>query len=293
MKDNGLLKYYQDKHKAKTLINKKNLLNDNNENVYIPLHGNVRAVTLPEGDFYIKKVGKHERDAEILLSQIYAKAGFTTAIYTPVGSKGFYTHVASNDIKQGKNLISQKMFNRNNHVEVKQDIEDSMAKFNIGENMFYMPQSKQEEHIDYSKYITKEAMQTLIKMRLFDVAGCNTDRHGTNFFLDVEDNVVKDIALIDYSMSGRMFSSKQELFFINEFSAKSLSDFEFLKELEKNEIARDYISLQECAESVGSVDVLGTAQEIKEEIGYKLDSKYVDKIASSFDMFATGISMLK
>ena len=119
MYDNGLLKYYKEKSKAKTLVNKKNLLNDNNENVYIPLHGNVRVVTLPEGDFYIKEVSKRERDAEVLLSQIYAKAGFTTAIYTPVGAKGLYSSVASNNIKQGKNLVSQKMYNSNNQVAIK------------------------------------------------------------------------------------------------------------------------------------------------------------------------------
>ncbi len=289
MEDNGLVKYYNSKGWAK------HLLDANKNPEFYKLAKDLmkfNVMNIPtSGNYYLKKASAKETGAEILLSQIYHKAGFDTALYTPVGKNGFYGYVLSNDVVQNKNIQNARIFTFLNSKKAYEGIEDDNIKNQIINNIFYMPQTKQEEHTNYQDFITSEAMSSLIQMRVFDVASFNPDRHPNNYQFEIIDNKVVGLILFDYGMSGQKYE-KNNLAYYNEFSLDKLTRQQFVECIKENENVQDFVSLQECAENIGGIDVVQSARDITEDIGYKFSSKFVSTIAKSYDDMAESLIQL-
>ena len=84
MKDNGLLAFYKEqKESGKLLCLKKLPIVSMDTEGYV---STVNVTTQPNKvvKYYLKTSGALERISEILLSQIYAKAGFETSTYLPI-----------------------------------------------------------------------------------------------------------------------------------------------------------------------------------------------------------------
>lgn len=284
MIDNGLIDLYKSKNSAKTFLSAKNNYEYNKIAKNLMKFSKISIPT--KGDFYLKLASKKEMNGEILLSQIYAKAGFISSIYTPIGEYGIYTHVLSNNLVHNEKIENPRFFNFKKQDEAIKDVIGENASHFVKSNiLFYLPKSKDDEHIDYGKFITKDAMKSLIKMRLFDVSSFNKDRHSDNFSYIMDGQVVDGILLFDYGMSGKDYKSKS-LEFFNEFTDHKISRDEFLLCFKENETLQQFVSLQECAEDIGSIDVVETAKDIKAGIGFNLSRNYVDAIARSYDNIA-------
>lgn len=288
MEDNGLIKYYKNFKRGRDLTNPK--LHDGFS------FGMVRTksdelqacLTTPEGSYYVKTADKKQRDAEVLLSQVYAKAGLKSAIYLPAGHISKYRCVVSNDIAKKENIVIAKDYFSDIRSKVLNGV--TFDSNTIACNSFYMPQKKENAQVDYQKYITPDAMRNLQKARAFDLASFNIDRHHLNYFLKTQGDLVTDVILIDHAMSGEIFKNRNlvndwlelSMYYSEFFYGKHFKD-EIISSFKTNEVVQDFITPQELAESLGSVDILDTARDIRGTIGYKINQEYVDCIAKSFD----------
>ena len=134
--------------------------------------------------YYVKNVfskdinysRKFNLDAEILLSQIYKKAGLSTAIYLPATSQG-KTFLISNDI------ASQNVLPAVSHLY-------PLFGTEIGSKSYlrtlpFLIKNRNELEIDPKLILSSQAMQQQTIMRVLDVASHNDDRHYANFFYDI------------------------------------------------------------------------------------------------------------
>ncbi|MBR4003637.1 MAG: hypothetical protein IKI95_06255, partial [Clostridia bacterium] len=62
-----------------------------------------------------------------------------------------------------------------------------------------------------------------------------------------------------------------------------------LNQLKTNPVVLSYETPSALAEKIGSVDVVATAQDVKQSIGYEINPGYVDFVASSFEKFANDL----
>ena len=282
---NELLDYYKSKGGTKDLLNRKKHPEINYKST--GFFEDIGIMSTPKGIYYVKTASKRERDAEILLSRIYEKAGLSTAIYTPVGKRGFYTGVASNDVVNGdNNIIRAKEYIREYGFKIAKDIEDPEAKHIIIRKPFYMPKRFEDAHANYDEFITKEGMRSLLLKRIFDSASYNIDGHYRNYFYATTDGKkVTDTISIDHSLSGNAYRS-DPLIYYNEFHEDKLRISDLLYKYTDSEIAQSYLPTIECAETIGSINVIRTAKEIEKEEGYSINQKYVDAIANRYAMAA-------
>lgn len=180
MEDNGLLNLY------KTLPSKKGFLN-------VTKLGKVKNSSIRRGathniinnqSFYLKSpiskqngLVKSMYDAEILLSQIYAKAGLTSAIYLPItiGDKNF---LASNDISS-PNVIPAV-----SHLYPLLGAEIG-GKTYLRTIPFLSKTDTYAKKYDSSQIFGTETMKQQTIMRILDVASFNDDRHEMNFFYNI------------------------------------------------------------------------------------------------------------
>ena len=323
MIDNGLLKKY--------FVNRKN----KNEEVVLDIFkmGSKShpillrdSSSLGVGRYYFKACSKPERDAEVLLSQVYAKAGFSTAIYTPVSfceevgypDESTYYGVISNDVlnntpvdasellESGQNTVYEAYMgvNNNEYVGSLLNIRDRYKFFSD----FVLCKNLPKDKSDITKHFTKDAARQMIKTRLFDVASFNTDRHTENMFLKLGQNKdVEDILLIDHAFSGTKYEHKvvcqedinKTSVFCNEFCdgvcdtpkyiVKKTRDI-MIDNFKHNESMQEYITPRELAETLGQVDIKGTAEDIRDTIGYEVDKNYTDFLCESFELLAEEVS---
>lgn len=287
MEDNGLIKYYRDRKKGKDLTSTKK----HKDFSILSKETDIKKVQCylqtPEGIYYTKCASKAEIDAETLLSQVFCKLGIQTALYLPAGHKNKYVYAVSNDITN-ENTILAKDYYEQLWANIKKD--DSYSCVKVGQHPFYMPIVKEQVELDYNKFITPEAMRTLQMTRGLDMASFNTDRNWCNYYFQVEDNLIKDIILIDHAMSGANVESTLcddlvDHMYFNEFnSLLGRNNYSrIISYFKNNEVVQDYITPQELAETIGSVDVVDVARDIKSTIGYKVNEKYVDYLANSFN----------
>lgn len=277
MVDNGLIKYYRSFRRGKRLLDANNksgfsYTEDRQGKRLVYLHSS-------EGSFYRKVLEKPERDAEILLSQLYAKAGLKSAIYLPIGENGEYTYVISNDI-ESENVVMA----RDQDAKIKKDLGDSV--YLVADTPFYLPEDSSRVNVDYFKYITKEGMKNLQLKRLVDVGAYNTDGHDENYFYTLENGLITDVISIDFAMSGRYRENFDLLSYYNEFVKNELRRDAMMRHFKENESLHYFVTPDEMAETIGAVDVVNVAKDIKSTIGYKISHKYTDEIASSFEDMA-------
>jgi len=277
------------------------------------------------GRYYFKTCSKPERDAEVLLSQVYAKAGFSTAIYTPVSfceEVGYpdesYYGVISNDVLKntpvdaselldsGQNAVYEAYMgvNNNKHVGSLLNIQDRYNFFSD----FVLYKNLPKDKSDITRHFTKDAARQMIKTRLFDVASFNTDRHTENMFLKLGQNKdIEDILLIDHGFSGTRYyyydihecDIYESSVFCNEFCdgvcdttryiVKKTRDI-MVENFKNNESIREFVTPSELAETLGQVDIKGTAEDIRDTIGYEVDKDYTNLLCESFARLAEEVS---
>ena len=51
----------------------------------------------------------------------------------------------------------------------------------------------------------------------------------------------------------------------------------------ENSVIEEIVPFTELANELGSVDFAETSRDIKEELGYKVNFQYIDKLTQSFD----------
>ena len=191
MHDNGLLQYYRQYKNNQGYLKIRDLGFEQQfgqDDEYF-----MEFLKTPVGRLHLKQSIKNMSDAEILLSQIYKKAGFDTTIYTPVVDNFGDRCVASNEIN-GKNvdypyILLEKIRNTRGYEEFAECIPERK------DGLFLLPQ-----------YYTKDAIREYLKLNLFDMAAKNTDRHFGNFFqVTGNDGKVTGFRLFDYSQSGENY----------------------------------------------------------------------------------------
>lgn len=203
MKDNGLLEYY------KTLPSRHGFLD-------ISKLGRIKGQNIRRGacqnqiighSFYAKcpisnsqnKFIKHIYDAEILLSQVYAKAGLQTAIYLPITTDNG-SFLACNDISS-PNVIPAVT-----HLYPLLGSEVAGTTY-IRTLPFLSKTDPILEKHDPKQILGTETMREQTLMRLLDVASFNDDRHEMNFFY----NVQKQPSLQSACSKSQRISSSQAL----------------------------------------------------------------------------------
>lgn len=308
MQDNGLLRYYKLKAYKDGFLSSKDL----NLKIIKHLDGRVSLCDTPVGQFYTKlpRDSKLHRalDPEILLSQIYAKAGLTTAIYLPI------------ETQRGKALISDKIDTEPNIIQACNFL-DFEIDLNDRYNLEFL--SDENQDVDFSRYFTLRAMQQQTKLRIYDTATFNSDRHDENYFYKVfqvpkpegtqpfisakyspinTDYALRadDIVSIDYELSGLNCFGKTEQnlhsseasngpHFENDFEQELLSREEMLKHFRTNPYLENLLDKQELAEEIGSIDPVGVAKDIQETTGYEVDPQYASFLSKSFDEVAEAL----
>jgi len=274
------------------------------------------------GRYFFKHCdSKYQMDAEILLSQVYAKAGFDTALYVPAtlhAKSGYETFgVISNDIS-GKRTFSLKpnfcgdnFYERdrmNFHGEkVRQDRKDDIGDNGYFFRDFVLYNKLQSDPDKAPKFFTPKACREMIKMRLFDLATFNGDRHTGNMFCNINIRKhVTGISLYDYGWSGDVYQQYKEdgadiygwdYKYCNEFpESEEHSSYVFGKtrfsmasEFRSNETLAKYFSNDELVDTLHKIDIKATARDIEDTIGYEVDPGYQDKLCESIEKLAEEI----
>ena len=309
MFDNGLLQYYESLGSQKGILNASGLKFTPNLEIK---KGKVRRGTINGKSYYLKsalranKVDMAYYDAEILLSQIYNRAGIDSAVYLPVMfSDGHY--LVSNDVESERSILASKYFY-------------SCSK---GSKILSIPflADKKDLSVNPSKFYTKKAMQQQTKMRILDTATCNYDRHRDNFFYKVRQPIVDakkddgevtegssivdffrgiipnkatDVVAIDFGVSGNiapLLHFGEEYISIydhysNDFSRKLMYRDELINEIAENENLSQLIDKKDFAETIGSINPYSVAQDIQDTTGYAVNQDYTSFLSKALDDMA-------
>lgn len=280
MKDNGLLKYYRQKHHE--ACGRLSLSNYpfRIQLEYAECYGTVRVMYDGDKKYYFKLVSKEETDAEVLLSQIYAKAGFKTAIYTPLDATGVICqNIESEKCRSARSFLERK-FQEDNAPQVPKLETARISGSSVPRFYTYFE--------NYSKFFTKKGAEEYLKMRLFDVATENTDRHLGNFY--IEENAsgkAGGIELIDYGASGDRNRGPK---FYSLLSGKT-REFgeEVIQEFKTNEEVNNFVCPHKVAEEIGNIDPVQIASDIQKTIDYKVDSDFVNRISCKMEQAAEAL----
>jgi len=264
-------------------------------------------------NFYFKSSIKENSDAEILLSQVYAKAGFNTAIYLPVtmtsSEGGMLKGVISNDVSTVEKTIDPKMqFLK--FYGATPNIEKTLSAAEYGPRLILPYEINQytaqiaNDNLGFSY----DCIRQILKMRLFDVGALNEDRHFNNFFYKFDaEGKADSIALIDHGYSYFGYKDYErnahDIFYsctqyYNDFLTprdfilhiRNKSRNGMIDNFKHNESMQEYITPRELVETLEQVDVKATARDIYDTIGYKVGEEYVDTIAESFENLAEEVS---
>ncbi|MBR4002664.1 MAG: hypothetical protein IKI95_01160 [Clostridia bacterium] len=285
MVDNGIMQYYRE-HRTKLGYLKTRELPfpqyyGKDEEEYLEF------MKTPSQLYFKKEVDKDACDAEVLLSQIYKKAGFDTALYFPALDKRSKHIVLSNDVRSATSIDAFQLHKK-------------IGKENPGYGYHECVPQKGEFPFILPEYLTENAIRNIFRMNAFDVGSFNTDRHFANYIYDYPNALgqYNDIKLFDYGQSGYIFSgstsgflSQRDVEFPNLFFTGDEKTYEqMIWQLRHNDTVKQYISSHQLAEELGNVDVAGTAQEIKETLNYTVHPQYVEFLTQTFDQAANDLA---
>lgn len=314
MYDNGLLKYYQ------TLPSNNGFLDITGLNFTENLNlkrGKVRRGNINGSSYYIKsavkahQVNKDFFDAEIMLSQLYYKAGIRSAIYLPV-TLNSTSFLASDDVER-KDVVLAKRFQY-----------ECTGRTSLKPISFLSQQPDQEQNAN--KFFTKSAMAQQTKMRILDTATCNFDRHRENFYYSLNrplsipqseqqeegqfsgrqivdyfrnliPNKAKDVVAIDFGISGNVIpivnmgrqyedSFDIQSIYPNDFGPKLLNRDQMKDSIIDNKKLAELIDKEDFAETLGSLNPSEVAQDVLDTTGYKVDPAYTSFLSRSLDDMA-------
>ncbi len=276
MKDNGLLEYYFYHRNPEGFlkIEEASCLNLGQHSLK---YADVAHRNPPEYSirFYIKPCDKVCMDAEVLLSQVYARAGINTAIYTPAVDRNRHTAVLSNNIENSGMFIKPAVV-YSNIRHLYPDTKDA-AKIPI----------QYDSNLALRRYIMPTPLRDYIKMTALDVGAENDDRNICNYIFRTNGTFADELWSFDYGRSGYSFSRGFTYSFPTIFEKASfLPKKEVISELKTNPNVQEIFPRTEMAEMLGSAQIANTARDIKDTIGYEVSPKYVDHLERSFDNLA-------
>ncbi len=309
MYDNGLLKHFEDNSTSGGFLNVGREGFIKNLDTII---SKTSKCIVGDHSFYSKThnsngtLNKLQADAEILLSQLYAKAGINSSIYLPAESHGG-KFLLCDDVEKSNVLLAC----------------DFLSKRFQSSRQRVRPFLSSDKHgINPSRCLTLHAMQQQTKMRILDTASFNTDRHLANFFYTLERRASEsreqndedksmagqimdyfkslkpdkadDIVAIDFESSGKNVAKMQngykygDMFdgYMNDFQRGLMKRPEMIDEFKNNEALAELIDKEDFAEVIGSLNPSEVAQDIKATIGYEVDSGFVDTLSKSYDDMA-------
>ncbi len=311
MYDNGLIKFY----------NSKNVQNGYLDATSLDLHQCVSTDTRKiervriDGSPYILKAvdrladySKASSDAEILLSQIYCKAGIESALYFPAYNS-YGNFLITDDVSTDKNMLAGSY------------LYPYLTEAEIYGLPFLLPPKSLK--LNPSRVLTKNAMEEQTRMRVLDTASYNYDRHYQNFFYNLQHsmyvpstsnsleedktsaqvmtffrnllpNKANGVVAIDFESSGEVLAKMAEgdeyadylNIYENDFDFYAVSRDEMLNQIRTNESLAEMIDKSELAETMGNLNPKGVAEDIKQTIGYQVDPKVVDELSRSYDEMA-------
>ena len=285
MIDNGIMQYYREHRSKLGYLKTKEL-------PFPQFYGEgdeefLEFMQTPTQLFFKKEVDKDASDAEVLLSQIYKKAGFDTALYFPALDRRSKRIVLSNDVRSVSSIEAVELHRKIGKQHPEHKFHECVPVSD--EYPFLLPQ-----------YLTKNAIRNTFRMNAFDVGSFNTDRHFGNYMYDYPKLFGKydDIKLYDYGQSGYIFSgansgflSQRDVEFPNLFGDGDEKNYnQMIWQLKNNQTVKQYVSSHELAEELGNVDVFGAAQEIKETVGYTIHPQYIDFLSRSFEQTANDLT---
>lgn len=296
---NEILKHYRNKFDNNGFVDvTKDVLD---EEFFSGYYTSSSKLKLKCGTFY-KKLGelgvaKAQMDAEVLLCQVYHKLGFKTAVYVPAQTD-FSQFILCNDI-QTKNVVPAFEY----HFELGYEhrgLEGSPDCLFNGDKRDYVP------------LFSPNILRKRAEMFLTDATALNYDRVDCNYYylLNKKTGTPADIILIDYESSGENFNHAEEFrrkytpsdnyldkyntwltnnapstreHYQSDFNPMYLSREELIEKTKDCEELDGVFDANEFASRIGSVDINAVAKDIKREINYKVNQKYVDVLDKRFE----------
>ena len=225
------------------------------------------------------------------------KLGFKTAIYVPAQTD-FSQFMLSNDI-QTKNVVPAFEYHFNLGFEHR-DLKGSADCLFNGDKR------------DYAPLFSSNILRKRAEMFITDATALNYDRVDCNYYylLNKKTGEPADIILIDYESSGENFNHAEEFRrkktsqecdrskqmawltsktpfarerYQSDFDPMYVSREELVKRTKDCHELEDVFDACEFANRIGSVDINAVAKDIKREINYKVNQKYVDVLDRRFE----------
>ncbi len=273
MFDNGLLKYYAEHNYRNGLLDAKDIGLVEEEKV---TH-RVKACNSEAGRLFKRINGdrlfdKMVTDSQVLLSQIYNRAGLASAVYFPAQNKG------------KKFLLSNSVVS--SETKIASDYIEGFPKYEYRFPIDFL-NSRHSGNI-VEQYFTDRALIQQSIMRVYDLACYNNDRHYANFFYKLLDGKADDIVGIDFEVGSCAFFPDDKLtdVFFNDFDTNMMSRNGLLERFKEDENFAILIDKPQLAEEIGSINPIDVAQDIKQTIGYQVDPKLPELLSRSFDEVA-------
>ena len=160
---------------------------------------------------------------------------------------------------------------------------------------------------------TKRCLQQQTMMRILDTSSFNFDRNAGNFFYKLissnsnnpnEQTTIQqtqkadDVVTIDYEFSGDVCfhlieypdsRMRNAIEYYNDFSEECITRQEMFRYFNESEQLSELLDKKALAEKIGSLDPVAVAEDIKQTIGYEVDSEYAGLLAESFDEVAEAL----
>ena len=304
MEDNGLLKYYRDKQNVKNGFLNFEKVEDFSSAKLIPNcndHENVFMAIMKNKNYFIKYprfLG--EIDSEVLLSQVYHKAGVPSAIYTPIQGK------LVEEFGNEKMVVSNSVISSPEDLIAKEYFFDSQAlSMENPEPKKFFPHTKPSGKLEVEKYFELKAIKEIVLKNALDLASINFDGSFENFALNFKNGKVSHILSFDKGISFdavKSFNITKKDFLSDSPQSNEItrccnlgqeeycSGKDVLNELKTNETVNYFITPSEIAQTIGNINIPDIAKDIKETIGYKIDKDYVEVLESSFNYVAEELS---
>lgn len=278
MYDNGLIKYYSQNNYKDGILDARDINLVEQQKVSFK----VTSCASSEGRFFKRVNGSRVKDkkitdAQILLSQIYNKAGLQSAVYLPAQIKG-KRFLLSNDVSSSPDTILAY---------------DYIAQFPHFQSRFPLDfLSERHSGKVVERYFTERALQQQTKMRVFDTASYNNDRHYANFFYRLQDGVADDVRAIDFELGTCAYNRTDAASdaFYNDFMPLQMPRQELLTKFKEDELFATLVDKDALAEEVGSINPVAIAQDVEDTIGYKIDPALPQFLDKSFTEMAEVLS---
>ena len=243
-------------------------------------------VYTPNGNFYLAPEGVTEReivDGEILTSYVYNKLGFNEApLYFPVIKGGKLT-VMCDDIDRGR-MERASTFDKKVSKILKINEDEVNHIFSNPDNLTALQKT----------YFTGESIKQRLKLSLLDAVLGVPNRDVNQIMYSVSKaGQVTDITPLTGGMSGLNYlRQKQKKWgnpaFRSEFTTKFQEQTSLLQSFANCDDAREFlndIELHKFILQLMELDYVKVAREIKDDMNYEIDPKYIKYMQDNKEKF--------